>query len=173
MPKENIERAIKRGAGEGEEGKLEYFIFEAFGPGEIVFIIEGSTDNKNRNTGEIKEILKKYNGKLADPGSIKWLFDQKGIIEIEKESIDENLMLDIIEQGAEDVEKNKDTFFIYTDPKNIEKMKTFFLEKKIKIISAQPGWKPKNIISPRDESYKGLLEELQNKESVEGVYVNI
>ncbi len=123
MPKENIERAIRRGAGEGDEGKLESFIFEAYGPGDVAFIIEGSTDNKNRTLGEIKEVLKKHNGKLATPGSVKWIFEQKGIFEIE--FIDETLSLGVIENGAEDIEEVDAFLVIYVDPINIERLNLF------------------------------------------------
>lgn len=171
MPKENIERAIRRGAGEGDEGKLEAFLFEGYGPDEIAFIIEGSTDNKNRNLGEIKEVLKKHNGKLATPGSVKWLFDQKGIFEIDP--VDENLSLDIIESGAEDIEENDDFFIIYTDPNNIEQLKSFFIKKEINIMSLALGWKPKVKLSLERKKYQPLFEALQNIEAVENLYTNI
>jgi YebC/PmpR family DNA-binding regulatory protein len=170
MPKENIEKAIKRGAGEGEGGKLEYFTLEGYGPENIAFIVEGSTDNKNRNLGEIKEILKKHSGKLATPGSVKWLFDQKGIVEIE--NIDENISLKLIENGVEDIEEENNILRIYTSLDNIEKIKLFFSENNINIISSQIGWKPK-IKIPLKNKHKPLIEDIQNLESVEGLYTNI
>jgi len=171
MPKENIERAIRRGAGEGDEGKLESFIFEAYGPGDVAFIIEGSTDNKNRTLGEIKEVLKKHNGKLATPGSVKWIFEQKGIFEIE--FIDETLSLGVIENGAEDIEEVDAFLVIYVDPINIERLKSFFLKKNINILSSTLGWKPKIKISVKDNSCQTLTENLQNIEAVENLYANI
>lgn len=77
LPKENIERAIKKGAGDPKEVKLESIFFEAYGPGNIAIIIEGATDNKNRTLGEIKRILIQHQGKLTSPGSVKWLFERK------------------------------------------------------------------------------------------------
>ena len=80
LPKENIERAIKRGTGELVGGKLEEVLFEAYGPDGIAIIIEGITDNKNRALSEVKQVLSQNNGKLADTGSVKWLFERKGVI---------------------------------------------------------------------------------------------
>ncbi len=171
MPKENIERAIKRGAGEGDEGKLESFLFEGYSQDEVAFIIEGSTDNKNRNLGEIKEVLKKHNGKLATPGSVKWLFEQKGIFEIEL--IDESLSLEVIENGAEDIEDTNEYLIVYTDPNNIEQLKSFLLEKNINILALTLGWKPKIKLLLENKKYQPLFEELQSMEAVENLYTNI
>ncbi|MDP2910252.1 MAG: YebC/PmpR family DNA-binding transcriptional regulator, partial [bacterium] len=82
MPKENVERAIKKGTGELAGEKLESFVFEAYGPEGIALIIEGITDNKNRTLGDVKKILGQYNGKLAGEGSVKWLFERKETITI-------------------------------------------------------------------------------------------
>jgi YebC/PmpR family DNA-binding regulatory protein len=170
MPKENIERAIKRGTGEGDNGKLESFLFEAYGVDDAAFIIEGTTDNKNRTLGEIKEILKKHNGKLADPGSVKWLFEQKGVIETE--SMDENLSLLAIENGAEEIEEKDDSFLIYTSLINTEKLKSFFLAQNISIISSS-GWVPKIKLEVDIEKNKTLIEALQGLEDVESLYTNL
>jgi len=78
MPKENIERAIKRASGEAEGEKLEEILFEAYGPGGIAIVIEGITDNKNRALGEIKQILNQHNGKLVGEGAVRWMFERKG-----------------------------------------------------------------------------------------------
>ncbi len=172
MPKENVERAIKRGAGEGEEGELKSFFFEAYGPEDVAIIIEGSTDNKNRTLGEIKDSLKKHSGKLADPGSVKWLFSPKGVIEVEKKEITEKTSLELIEAGGEDIDETSDTSFLYTSPDNLEKIKRFLLEKRIKISSSRPGWRAKITISPKKNLYKALLEELRGCESVENIYTN-
>ncbi len=172
MPKENIERAIKRGAGEGEEGKLESFLFEAYGPEDVAMIIEGSTDNKNRTLGEIKEALKKYNGKLADPGSVKWLFSPKGIIEVEKKDISEETSLLLIESGVEDIKETGDLTVLYTLPEDLEGVKRFFLEKEVDFSSSHPGWKAKIPVSPKKGLYRDLLEELHGCEAVENIYTN-
>ena len=104
MPKDNIERAIKKGAGGAEDEHLEEVVYEAFGPGGVALIIEGITDNKNRTLGEIKQILSQGNGKLAQEGSVKWLFEKRGVIMInnEEQAINkDDLELRAIEAGAE------------------------------------------------------------------------
>ena len=100
MPKENIDRAIKRGAGEGEEGRLEDFLIEVYGPEDVAFLVKGSTDNKNRNMEERRSALKGYNAKIVDSGALGWLFDYVGILEVEKE--DDSTLLSLIEGGIED-----------------------------------------------------------------------
>ncbi len=173
MPKDNIERAIRRGSGEGVDGKLlEPFMLEAYGPSDIAIIIEGSTDNKNRSLGDIKEILKKNSGKLADPGSVKWLFDQIGIIEIEKDSFTEDISLTLIEEGVEDIEEKEDVFIVFTPVSNLENIKSILLKENINIISSRPGWKPKSKLQIEINSIS-LIEELENYESTEGIYLNI
>jgi len=122
MPKDNIDRAIKRGTGELSSEKLEQVAFEAYGPGQTAIIIEGITDNKNRTLGEIKQILSQNNGKLAGEGSVKWLFERKGAIiidpQLQKEQLKdkEKLELEAIEAGAENIYWHDDILDIYTKP---------------------------------------------------------
>ncbi len=172
MPKENIERAIKRGAGEGEEGALSPFLFEAYGPKDLALIIEGYTDNRNRTFSQIKEIIKKNNGKIADPGSVKWLFDQKGIIELDKDNINEDISLKLIEKGVEDIQEKENFIILYTSLNKIEEIKSFLESQKIKINSSLPGWKPKTRIGKND-NYNNIVNELLQNDSVEEVYSNI
>lgn len=173
VPKENIERAIKRGAGEGDSGTLEAFSFECYGPENIAIIIEGSTDNKNRTLGEIKEILKSHNGKLATSGSVKWLFETKGVIEADKESINEEKILKIIEFGVDDI-KEEDTFFIiYTPPNELNNIKNFLTQNNITISSFFLGWRSKDKTNVNKEKVQKLIEELKNNEAVENVFINI
>src|SRR4030066_923121 len=110
MPKENVEREIKRGTNEPAGEMLEEVSFEAYGPGNIAVIITGITDNKNRTLGEIKQILTQYNGKLVGEGAVKWLFEKKGAITIDQASQDEEfknkekIETAAIEAGAEDID---------------------------------------------------------------------
>ncbi len=173
MPKENIDRAIKRGSGEGDEGRLETFLYEAYGPENVAIIIEGSTDNKNRNLEEIKEILKKYGGKLVDPGSVKWLFSQRGIIEIEPEKFNDHLSLEIIEEGAEDIDKKDCSVVISTSPDNIKRIKNFLSERGVDIVATRLGWQPQKLINIKSDKCEELLRALEENESVEAVYTNI
>ncbi len=173
MPLKNIEKAIERGAGEGEQGKLTPFIFEAYGPEELALIIEGQTDNRNRDLDKIKEVLKRHEGKLAKPGSVTWLFEKKGIIEIEikNKNISEEEILQIIEEGAEDIKEKEGSILAYTNPNNIKEMKKSLEKRGFTINSANPGWKPRAPIKTK-KNYKELVDDLLEMESIEEVYTN-
>src|SRR3989344_4332914 len=115
MPKENIERAIKKGTGELAGEALEEVSFEALGPGGAAIIMEGITDNKNRTLGEIKGILSQYGGKMAGEGAIRWMFERKGILIVEAKNIaKEELELLAIESAAQDVIWNETKLTITT-----------------------------------------------------------
>lgn len=186
MPKENIERAIKKGTGELSGEKLEQFVFEAYGPGGIAIIIEGITDNKNRSLGEIKQILTQHNGKLAGGGSVKWLFERKGTITVNNEQRrmnKEELELIVIEAGAEDIYWDSDTLYIYTKPEELEKVKRN-LEKKdlpagkagIKIDSASLDWVAKEMIEVEEKEKQAcqkFFEALDENDAVQDIYSNL
>lgn len=176
MPAENIERAIGRGIGGGESA-LEIFNYEAYGPGGVAFIIEGITDNKNRTVSELRHLLNSHGGKLADSGSVAWMFDRVGIIEIEKTNSNGETELKIIEAGARDLEKGDAEFFIYTEPQNMDGVKNNLISAGFKIKSAILGWREKNPMEITDskirESIAGLLEALDDHDDVQEVYSNL
>ncbi|MBU2634847.1 YebC/PmpR family DNA-binding transcriptional regulator [Patescibacteria group bacterium] len=179
MPKENIERAIKKGTGELTGEKLEQFVFEAYGPEKTAIIIEGITDNKNRSLSEIKQILNQHNGKLAGAGSVKWLFERKGTITVnnEQKTINkEELELIVIEAGAEDIYWDDDALYIYTNPEELEKVKKNLEEKNIKIESSSLDWVAKKLIELEEkekESCQKLFEALDENDAVQDIYSNL
>ncbi|MFH1656752.1 MAG: YebC/PmpR family DNA-binding transcriptional regulator [Candidatus Nealsonbacteria bacterium] len=179
MPKDNIERAIKKGVGELEGKRLEQVIFEAYGPAKTAIIIEGITDNKNRTLGAIKLILSQHNGKLANEGSVKWLFERKGIISINtelKRINKEELELTAIEAGAEDINWHEDILEIYTKPEELEKVKQNLEEKEIKIESSDLGWIAKEEIEvdqKNQESCQKLFEALNENDDIQDIYSNL
>lgn len=120
MPKDNVERAIKRGAGEMAGEKLEEFIYEAYGPSGVALIIEGITDNKNRTVSEVKQILGRYNGKLANTGSVKYLFEKKGAEWIPKYplQINDEKAKQQLEKLFEALDENDDVNEIYSNLKD-------------------------------------------------------
>ena len=172
MPKENIERAIKKGTGELTGETLEEFVFEALGPSGIALIIEGITDNKNRALGDIKQILNQHNGKLAGEGSVKWMFERRGCIVVEKKNKEE-IELQAIEAGAEDIKEKDDFIEIYTKPENLEQVKKNLEEKGIKIDSASLGWAAKEEIEANKETAEKLFEALDENDAVQNIYSNI
>jgi len=173
MPKDNIERAIKRGTGEIEGEKLEEVVYEAFGPNGAVIIIEAITDNKNRTLGDIKQILQKHGGKLANEGSVKWLFEKKGIITIKGNQNKEELELIAIEAGAEETKWEGEFLEIHTKPEDLKKTKEALEQKDIEINSSSLGWIPKEEKQEQGNACQKLFEDLLENESVQEVYSNI
>lgn len=175
MPKDNIDRAIKRGTGELAGEKLEPVVFEAYGPGGIAIIIEGITNNKNRALGEIKQILNQYNGKLASEGSVKWLFERKGALIVDgKQKSKDELELEAIEAGAEDIYWYDDILDIYTKPEELEKVKNNLEKKGIKIDSSSLDWVAKETIEVKEkEACQKLFEALDESDSVQDIYSNL
>jgi YebC/PmpR family DNA-binding regulatory protein len=172
MPKENIERAIKKGTGELEGENLEEFTFEALGPGGIALIIEGITDNKNRSLGDVKQILNQHQGKLAGEGSVKWMFERKGCIVVEKKD-KEKLELQAIEAGAEDIKEREEFIEIYTKAEELDQVKKNLEEQGIKIDSASLDWVPKEEVEASKESAEKLFEALDDNDAVQNIYSNI
>lgn len=182
LPKENVERAIKKGTGELEGAKLEAITYEAYGPGRIALIIEGITDNKNRTLAEIKQILQKYGGKLAEAGSVKWMFGRKGVITMDVEeqtsATKEELELKAIEAGAEDIywHKTEDILDVYTKPAELDKVRKNLENQGLKISLATLDWVAKEQVEVSDkesESCQKLFEGLDESEAVQDIYSNL
>ncbi|MBL7156079.1 MAG: YebC/PmpR family DNA-binding transcriptional regulator [Candidatus Pacebacteria bacterium] len=181
MPSTNVQRAIKRGTGELLGIELQEMIFEAYGPGNIAIVIEGITDNTNRSVAEIKHILNKYDGKLANEGAVTWLFNRKGILVIDSEKQTarnkEELELEIIDAGADDFQwQDKELLEVYTSINNLENLKEKLQKKEIKIESSILGWLAKEEIAISDKEKRltqKLFEELSENESVQEIYSNL
>ena len=183
MPKENVDRAIKKGTGEDVSAEsLEEVLFEAFGPGGIAVIVEGITDNKNRALGEVKQTLNQYNGKMAGEGAVRWMFEKKGHLIVDPSSQTEELKnkealeMAAIEAEAQDIRWQDDILNIYTEIENFEKVRQSLEDNKIIIDSASLSWVPKeetDLEEKERESCEKLFEALDNLDSVQGVYSNL
>jgi YebC/PmpR family DNA-binding regulatory protein len=178
MPQANVERAIKKGTGELEGETLEEFCFEAYGPAKSALVITGITSNKNRALSEIKQILNQNNAKLAEEGSVKWQFEEKGIILVSctAEEDKEKLEMAAIEAGAEDIRQQKNLLEIYTKPDSLENVKRGLESSGVVVESAILGWTAKEEIE-LDEKNKTtvekLLEALDDNDDVQEVYSNM
>jgi len=173
MPKDNIERAVKKGTGELVGEKLEEVILEAYGPNKIAIILECITDNKNRTLGEVKKILSQYNGKLADEGSVQWLFDKLGEISIETDD-KERVELEAIEAGAKDIEWEDNIVYIYTDLADLDKAKKHLESKGFEINSSSPSWIAKDKIEVGNlEPIEKLFNALDDNDDIQNIYSNI
>ena len=182
LPKEIIERAMKKGIGETAGQALEEVLYEAYGPGNIAILIESITDNKNRAFNEIKKILEANNGKLVTPGSVKWMFGRKGCIivdcklQIEDLKNKEKLELTAIEAGAEDIRWSDEVLEIYTKVGDLEKVKKNLEAKGVKIESTSLDWVAKEETETSEENkiaVQKLFEDLDESEEVQEIYSNL
>jgi len=175
MPKENIERAVKKGTGELEGVNYEPFLYEGYAPGGVALMIEGLTDNSKRTVSEIRHILSSYNGNLAEKGAVAWNFNRVGSIMIKKDSIDEDeLMMLALEAGAENME-TEDEFYILSTKSTEMHDATAALEKEgIKIEKAQLIYKPKNTVPANDKAQIiiNVINDLEDLDDVQDVYAN-
>jgi len=176
MPKDNIERAIKKGTGELEGVNYEESTYEGYGPGGAAVFIESVTDNKNRAVADIRHIFSKNGGNLGENGCVAWMFDKKGYIAIEKKAVDEDsLMETAIEAGAEDVREDNGSFEIITEPDDFESVKTAINKAAILYIDAEITMLPQSTINLEGKQalqMVKLMEALDDCDDVQKVYTN-
>lgn len=178
MPKDNIVRAIKRGTGELKDGlQIEEVYYEAYGPGQIAMIIKTATDNTNRTVGEVRHLMAKFGGKMVAKGSVAFLFKKNGeiAIEIKDNNIDE-IEMQSIDAGAEDIRQEKDALLVYTKPNELQKIKESLEKNNLKIMGVDLVFLPNQRATPSEEDkekYKKLLEKLDENDDVVEVYDNI
>ncbi len=176
MPATNIENAIKKGTGELPGVTYESVVFDAYGPGGVALLIEGLTDNKNRTTAEIRNILSKKNGNLAGAGSTAWMFTKCGFISIEKDKISEEELMDIVlDAGAEDIKSEGAYYEITCDVSNLEAVKEAIKAKNIPMVTAEVTMIPKStvkVVGNEAKQLLSLMETLEDHEDVVSVYAN-
>ncbi|MBC7329058.1 YebC/PmpR family DNA-binding transcriptional regulator [bacterium] len=177
MPSENIERLLKRASGTTDEMRYEEVTYEGYGPAGVALMIEVLTDNRNRAAQEIRAILSRNGGTLAEAGSCSWLFERKGVLLIPKGEVDEDTVLSIaIEAGAEDVKTDDpDNYEIVTAPEDLEEVKEAFEKEGIKIASADLTMLPKTTVRVEGKEAMAvlrLMELLEEQEDVQRVYAN-
>ncbi|MFO7888530.1 MAG: YebC/PmpR family DNA-binding transcriptional regulator [Eubacteriales bacterium] len=176
MPNDNIDRAIKKGTGELGGNDFERITYEGYGPGGTAFILSCLTDNKNRTAAAIRHYFSKYDGNLGATGCVSYLFDKVGLIVIPKEGIDEDeLMLEAVDAGAEDMTREDDVFEITTVVENFNKAKTQ-LKENYKILESDLTMIPKTNIKIEDEGlYKKLMkliDVIEDDDDVQDIYHN-
>lgn len=177
MPKENIDRAIKRGTGELEGVSYEALTYEGYGPGGAAILIDSLTDNKNRTAGEIRHIFTKMNGHLGAPNSVAWMFSQKGYIAIDKgEGVSEDAIMDAaLEAGAEDVRESEGGFEVITDPKDFERVKAALEKAGFVAASAEVSMIPQSTVTLKGDEAAAMLKlmsSFEDHEDVQNVYSN-
>jgi len=178
MPKDNIEKAIKRGTGELEGGQIEELIYEGIGPANSQFVLRVLTDNKNRSAASVRHLFSKVGGSL---GSVMWNFEIKGVVMILKESLPEggfndDLELELIDIGVEDIKKEEEGITVYSEVNDLSKVRTFFEEKNIEIESAEIEYVAKEELVPNEgdkEKIEKFIESLDDDEDVSEYYTNL
>ena len=176
MPAANIERAVKRGTGEVEGVQYEEAHYEGYAPGGVALLIEVATDNKNRTAGDIRHILTKHSGAMAEAGSVSYLFKPRGIIVIEKAAISEEALIDLaLEAGADDVNAEGDAYEVLTAPAALEAVKEALAAKHVPTQSAEvtKSATAQVPVSEKDaEAVVRLVEALEDHDDVQRVHAN-
>ena len=198
VPKENIERAIARGLGKGNGAELEQLVFEGYGPGKVAVIVEVTTDSRNRSVSELKHAFSEASGAMGGPGSVSWQFERKGVVRIQgnpstssgniprpKALLDaepawrgswDELELQLIDAGADDITKDDDVVTITTPVENLKRLSDALTTLTIPVDEAALEWITKESTSITDpetqEKIADFLNELEDREDVTGVYTN-
>jgi YebC/PmpR family DNA-binding regulatory protein len=176
MPLDNIDRAIKKGSGTGEGGQLVEMTLEGYGPSGTAFLVSGLSDNRNRTVQEVRSTFTRHGGSLAESGSVSWLFDSKGIISIDAANVDaDELTLQAIDAGAEDVDVEDGVIEVSTAPTDLMKVRLALEKKGITIGSSELQKIPKTMVKLDDKAgvqALKLLDKLESIDDVQNVYSN-
>ena len=176
MPKDNIERAIAKGTGEGSDGEqIETVLYEGYGPGGVALLIEAVTDNRNRTGSEIRHLFSKNGGSLGEPGSVSYLFDKQGVIVVDATRYDEDDLIPAIDAGALDISVDEDVFEVVTEPGDLVAVRDALADAGVEIESAELSQRPKSRV-PVDEAdatkLLRLIDALEDSDDVSAVYAN-
>lgn len=176
MPNDNIERAIKKGTGELDGVSYEEVSYEGYGPGGAAFMVRVLTDNKNRTVSDIRRLFAKHGGNLGESGCVAWMFENKGLITVPKEAIDEDGLMSLaIEAGAEDVRDQGELFEIITSPEDFSKVREGLAAAEVPMAGAEIVMLPQNTMSlelkDAEQTLK-LTDELEDHDDVQGVSSN-
>lgn len=176
MPKDNIERAVKKGTGELEGVNYEENTYEGYGPSGAAVFLESLTDNKNRAVADIRHIFSKCGGNMGENGCVAWMFDKKGYIVVERTAIDEETLMEVaLDAGAEDVREDDSNFEVITAPEDFEAVKAAIDAREIKYLDAEVTMLPQNTTDLKGkeaEQMIRLMEMLDDCDDVQKVYTN-
>ena len=178
MPNENIERSIKKAAGESDGANYEEITYEGYGPGGVAVIVEAMTDNRNRTAGDVRHYFDKFGGNLGTSGCVSFMFNKKGVIMIEKaDGIDEDsLMMEALDAGAEDFGVEEEYFEITTAPEDFSKVREALEKKGYEFIEAEVEMVPTTMTKLEDpkqiEFMDKLIDHLEDLDDVQNVYHN-
>jgi YebC/PmpR family DNA-binding regulatory protein len=176
MPKDNIERAIAKGTGEGGEADaIESVLYEGYGPGGVAVLVEALTDNRNRTGADVRHAFSKNGGNLGEPGSVAYLFDKKGTIVIDGGRHSEDELMLAVDAGAEDIVTDEDVFEVITEPADFTAVRAALEDAGVEIESAELAYRPSSLV-PVDEGQAGklmrLIDSLEDSDDVSAVHAN-
>jgi YebC/PmpR family DNA-binding regulatory protein len=176
MPSDNIKKAIQRGTGELPGVTYEEITYEGYGPGGVAVMVECTTDNKQRTVAEVRHLFSKYNGSLAENGAVSWMFNEKGVIIINRSVIDEDALMEfVLESDAEDMVQEEDTYEVYCTPKNLQNVQKYLDEKGVSYESAELALVPQNTVKVEGKDVQTLMklmDALDESEDVKKVWAN-
>ena len=176
MPKENIERAIKKGTGELEGVNYEGLTYEGYGPGGVAIMVEVLTDNKNRTIADIRNSFSKHNGNLGEYGCVSWMFTLKGLILFDRDRVDEERLIEVaLDAGAEDVREREREFEVITDPAQFEDVKRAAQDAGLEYSFAEVTMIPQStvrLLGKEAEQMLRLMERLEDSDDIQRVYAN-
>lgn len=177
MPKDNIERAIKKGTGGMDGVNYEEITYEGYGPGGVAVLVECMTDNRNRTVGEVRYFFSKSGGNMGESGCVSYMFDKKGSIIVEKSGVDEEKLLELaLEAGAEDVVEDGDVFEVLTAPDDFNTVRDALEEAGVSFVEASLSMIPSNTVEVADEKtatqLMKLIDNLEDNDDVQKVHAN-
>jgi YebC/PmpR family DNA-binding regulatory protein len=177
MPSSNVDRAIQKGTGQLPGQSFEHFTYEGYGPGGVAVYLEVMSDNRNRIVGEVRHIFTKYGGSLGQDGSVAWMFDKKGLIQVDTEKADEDSLMELaIDAGAEDFRAESGVYEILTEPQILDDVRQAIEDKGIDMASAEVTMLPQNTVRIEKESEASsllrLMDALEDNDDVQKVYAN-
>lgn len=176
MPKDNIDRAVKKGTGELEGVSYEESNYEGYGPGGVAVLVECLTDNKNRTVADIKHLFERFGGNLGEPGCVAWMFEKKGLIVLEKDKVSEDELIDLaLEAGAEDVKEEETEFEVLSAPQDFEAVKKALDDADLTYTVAELAMIPQNVVKLEGKKAQQMLtltQALEDHDDVSHVYAN-
>jgi YebC/PmpR family DNA-binding regulatory protein len=176
MPKDNIQRAIDRGTGAGGAGgEIERVVYEGYGPGGAAIMVEALTDNRNRTGAEVRHAFDKQGGSLGEPGSVSWIFENRGVILVDAERYGEDDLIPAIDAGAEDVERDGDLLKVVCAAQDLAAVREALQNSRVEIESAEVSMEPKGVVEvtgPEASRLMRLMEALDDQDDVDAVHAN-
>jgi YebC/PmpR family DNA-binding regulatory protein len=176
MPMDTVERAVKRGSGHGEGAEYHEMSYEGYGPGGVAVLVEVLTDNRNRTAAEVRSAFSKSGGNLGESGSVRWLFDPKGILTLDLDSRNpDEVAMQAIDAGADDFEFSDDAIEVYTEPGKVEEVRSALEAKGVPVVSSETSMVPKTAVELDEktaEQAMRLIDRLEELDDVQQVHSN-